>query len=209
MRATFIAARSTRPMPSALRSPGGSFDSSTPGPAIGEPDNATRRRRPSLSRRIPRGRLPTARMPTTVPATGSTIATRPPGSSETYTRGPAGAGCADCVGGDSDDRPPQPVAASAVRRRSDNERDMRVILPRRGGGHGRAAVGHAGPQLIDRRAEAHVVVLDRRRDARRRGREGAQDLLDWRVAFTEMLTGPAVSQAILQQHVRDAGVVRP
>ena len=43
-----------------LRSAGGSFDSSTPGPAMGDPESATSNVVPSCEVRIPRGRLPTA-----------------------------------------------------------------------------------------------------------------------------------------------------
>src|SRR5215217_7065232 len=73
-------------MPSAARSAGGSFDSSTPGPAIGDPESATSSCVPSREIRSPRGRLPTAMRSMTRPASGSTTTTAPPVSSETYTR---------------------------------------------------------------------------------------------------------------------------
>src|SRR6476661_805969 len=88
LRTTAWVARSTTPMPSAARSAGGSFDSSTPGPAIGDPDSATRSSLPSRERRIPRGRLPTAMRCTTDAASGSMPTTLPPVSSETYSRTP-------------------------------------------------------------------------------------------------------------------------
>src|SRR6476661_2763903 len=79
-------------MPSAARSAGGSFDSSTPGPAIGDPESATSNSFPSFDSRMPRGRLPTAIRSMTWPPTGSMTRTLPPVSSETYSRGPAGGG---------------------------------------------------------------------------------------------------------------------
>ena len=100
---------------------GGSFDSSTPGPPIGDPDRATSSSFPSRDRRMPRGRLPTAILSTTCPAAGSMTMTFPPVSSETYNRMPevngggvgvgegAGAGVvADDDGGGVDDDPPHP-----------------------------------------------------------------------------------------------------
>jgi glucose dehydrogenase len=78
----------TTPMPSAARSGGGSFDSSTPGPPIGEPDKATKSCVPSCDSLTPRGRLPTAIRSMTAPAAGSMTAMSPPVSFDTYTRPP-------------------------------------------------------------------------------------------------------------------------
>ena len=62
-RSSVPAAVSTSPMPSAPLSGGGSFDSSTPGPAIGEPLSATYKRDRSVLATMPRGRLPSSRVP--------------------------------------------------------------------------------------------------------------------------------------------------
>src|SRR6478735_6978195 len=75
-------------MPSADRSAGGSFYSSTPGPAIGEPDNATSSCRPSRDNLIPRGLFPTAIFSMSCPLSASMAKTWPPVSSETYKRVP-------------------------------------------------------------------------------------------------------------------------
>src|SRR4051812_49416544 len=77
-------------MPSAVRSGGGSFDSSTFGPPIADPESATSSCLPSRDTRIPRGRLPTAMRSTTCPAAGSITMTLPPVSSDTYNTGPVG-----------------------------------------------------------------------------------------------------------------------
>src|SRR5688500_2692831 len=53
-------------MPSALLSAGGSVDSSTPGGAFGDPLSATYTVRPFGLTRIPRGRLPTGIVATTL-----------------------------------------------------------------------------------------------------------------------------------------------
>ncbi len=71
------------PMPSAVRSGGGSLLSSTPGPPLGEPLRATYSKRPSGLRRMPRGRLPTGMVATTVWLCPSTTVMLPPSSFET------------------------------------------------------------------------------------------------------------------------------
>jgi hypothetical protein len=66
--------------------------SSTPGPAIGEPLNATKIVEPSLEARTPRGRLPTGIVCTTFREATSITLTVPLISFETNTRGPVRAG---------------------------------------------------------------------------------------------------------------------
>src|SRR4030095_3716648 len=77
-------------MPSALRSGGAIFDSSTLGPTMADPESATSSCVPSRDTRMPRGRFPTAIRSTTVPPWGSITTTLPPVSSDTYRRGPDG-----------------------------------------------------------------------------------------------------------------------
>src|SRR6185369_4976955 len=76
-------------MPSAERSAGGSFDSSTPGPPIGDPDSATKRRDPSRESFTPRGRLPTGTWASTAPVDPSRMTTVPAISLETYRTAPS------------------------------------------------------------------------------------------------------------------------
>src|ERR1700692_3861195 len=118
--------RSTTPMPSKRRSGGGSFDSSTFGPPLGEPDSATYSRARSADTAMPRGRRPTAMVATTLPATGSTTTTLPPLSSETYRRSslvrPAS------PGRPRHSRPSSTSAATARRRAADSSMFMQVPM---------------------------------------------------------------------------------
>src|SRR5437762_7167556 len=86
---------STTPMPSALRSGGGSFDSSTFGPPIGEPLNATYSSVRSGLATMPRGRLPSGMVATTVLLAASMTERSPPVSLVTYTPTAGGAGGGD------------------------------------------------------------------------------------------------------------------
>ena len=88
-------------MPSALRSAGGSVDSSTPGGAIGDPESATSSCVPSRENRRPRGRFPTAMVCSISPAAGSMTAMVPAVSFETKMRAAAGvtAGGGCCCSG--------------------------------------------------------------------------------------------------------------
>src|SRR3954470_13412604 len=103
-------------MPSAARSGGGSFDSSTFGPPIADPESATRSCLPSRDTRIPRGRFPTAMRSTTDPPTGSITMTLPPVSSDTYRTGPLGRAAfgGGAVGSDDAGGGRQPPAAAVI-----------------------------------------------------------------------------------------------
>ena len=79
-RTSLRAAMSTTPMPSALRSGGGSVFSSTPGGADGEPLSATYRSLPSGLAAMPRGRFPSAIVPTTACVAASMIERSPDAS---------------------------------------------------------------------------------------------------------------------------------
>ena len=86
-------------MPSARLSGGGSLLSSTPGPAIGEPLNATYSVEPSGLTRMPRGRFPTGIVVNTFCAATSMTLMSPLTSLVTNSRPPAGlAVSADGVG---------------------------------------------------------------------------------------------------------------
>ena len=99
-------------MPSADRSAGGSLDSSTPGPAMGDPDSATKRRDPSRDSLTPRGRLPTGTCASTAPVDPSRNAMVPAVSLETYTTVPA-PDAAACEAGAPDEHAPA-QSASAI-----------------------------------------------------------------------------------------------
>ena len=71
---------STTPMPSALRSGGGSVFSSTPGGADGDPLSATYKNVPSGLAAIPRGRFPSGIVPTTACVAASMIDRSPDAS---------------------------------------------------------------------------------------------------------------------------------
>src|SRR6185436_15637219 len=93
------------PMPSALRSGGGSLLSSVPGGAIGDPLSATNNDFPSGLRRIPRGRLPTGMVAVTFcdatsiteisPAFSLVTKRRPADPDTGAAAGTGAAGCAD------------------------------------------------------------------------------------------------------------------
>src|SRR6185437_3084775 len=70
------------------RSGGGSLDSSTPGPPLGEPLTATTSVLPSGMSRTPRGRCPGLIVRTTLSVRESITVTLCPSSSLTYTSGP-------------------------------------------------------------------------------------------------------------------------
>src|SRR6185437_2633024 len=94
-RLTLPVERSTSAMPSFDRSGGGNFDSSTPGPPIGDPLTATTSVFPSGVRRTPRGRWPASIVCTTLSCATSTTVTLFPRSSDTYTNAEGGlTGCA-------------------------------------------------------------------------------------------------------------------
>src|SRR5450432_2188928 len=78
-------------MPSAERSAGGNFDSSTLGPPRGEPESATYSDRPSRETFRPRGRLPTGIRTRTMAASGSTTTISPLASALRYTSFGSGA----------------------------------------------------------------------------------------------------------------------
>src|ERR1700683_634983 len=111
--------RSTTPMPSKRRSGGGSFDSSTFGPPLGEPDSATYRREPSAETAMPRGRRPTAMVAMTLAAAGSTAPTLPPLSSDTYRRSLPPAATAH-TGRPKHSSPSSAVDPAALRRATDS-----------------------------------------------------------------------------------------
>src|SRR5215831_14711115 len=108
---------STTPMPSALRSGGGSDFSSTPGPAAGDPLSATYSFVPSGLAAIPRGRFPSGMVPTTLAVSASMIDKSPDCSLVTYrpSAGGDGGGVA-CAGAllDSGWGAAPPHAAAAV-----------------------------------------------------------------------------------------------
>src|SRR5215467_327658 len=89
---------STTPMPSAVRSGGGSDFSSTPGPAAGDPLSATYSFVPSGLAAIPRGRFPNGIVPTTFPAATSMIDKSPDCSLVTYRPRAGGGGGAAGAG---------------------------------------------------------------------------------------------------------------
>src|SRR3954463_3577784 len=91
-------ARSTTPTPSAFLSAGGRSSSRTLGPPIGEPLRATYSVRPSRLTWIPRGRLPTGIVETTLFVPPSMMLMSLERSLETYTlAGAAAFGCGDDV----------------------------------------------------------------------------------------------------------------
>ncbi len=85
------------PMPSAPLSAGGSLLSSTPGPAIGDPLNATYSSVPSGESFRPRGRLPNGSVSVTLPVAPSMTLSVPPRSFVTKTRCEGDAACADAT----------------------------------------------------------------------------------------------------------------
>src|SRR5262245_1751731 len=95
---SFPVARSITPMPSAVLSGGGSFDSSTPGGASGDPLSATNSRLPSAEALTPRGRLPSGIVVFTACVDPSMTVRSPDVSFVTYTPYPPGGGSADAGG---------------------------------------------------------------------------------------------------------------
>src|SRR6185312_150151 len=120
-RRTLSVARSTSAIPSLDRSGGGSLDSSTPGPPIGEPLTATTSVLPSGVRRTPRGRCPASIVFTTLSVAPLITVTLLPRSSDTYTSddGPlaaadAGAAAVDSVPAAGVFSPPEHAASATA-----------------------------------------------------------------------------------------------
>src|SRR5262245_51336660 len=115
-RFTLYESASISPMPSALRSGGGSVFSSTPGGALGDPLSATYSDLPSGDGWIPRGRLPSGAVAITAAVATSITVRLPAASLVTKTRtGGIGAAGADDGGA--------AAGASTVRVASLHERD--------------------------------------------------------------------------------------
>src|SRR5262245_49745847 len=98
-RRTLYVSASTSPMPSALRSGGGSLLSSVPGGALGDPLSATYSVLPSGLALMPRGRLPSGEVETTSRVSPLITVRSPDASLVTYTRTLGGGGGAGAAGG--------------------------------------------------------------------------------------------------------------
>ena len=112
-------------MPSAARSAGGSLLSSTPGPAIGEPDSATSRRlavaeHAQAARTLPDGESADDRARRRVDD-DHTSAGLVRHVDARAGRCAGAAGCAACGEGDSDGRPPQPRGHGEGRNEDDRQ----------------------------------------------------------------------------------------